>query len=148
MTTKPTIRKQAQRAIPLNGEKCSNCGSLTSLTRHHQDYSKPLDVVIMCRSCHSKHHGKESSLKPKKCQICGSAFTPARSDRAMICSNPECLKAIGKLSASKRWENRDSTATCQNCGLTFAKKRARQTACSRSCANKIAWRKRQCSTDQ
>lgn len=45
MLNKTTIRKQAQRAVPLNGEKCSKCGSQTGLTRHHEDYSKPLNVV-------------------------------------------------------------------------------------------------------
>lgn len=46
------------RIVPL-GEKCEDCGMTTKqLHRHHPDYSKPLDVVILCIKCHERvHHG-------------------------------------------------------------------------------------------
>ena len=38
-------------------ENCETCGVLdTWLQRHHDDYSKPLEVRWLCRSCHQKHH--------------------------------------------------------------------------------------------
>lgn len=33
--------------------QCSNCDSPDRLDGHHNDYSKPLDVVWLCRPCHS-----------------------------------------------------------------------------------------------
>lgn len=42
---------------------CVCCGRSENVDGHHEDYSKPLDVIWMCRSCHMKHHrgnhGKE-----------------------------------------------------------------------------------------
>jgi hypothetical protein len=38
------------------GKFCERCGSANSLERHHPDYSEPLEVMTLCRSCHSKLH--------------------------------------------------------------------------------------------
>jgi hypothetical protein len=37
---------------------CRDCGSEMS-QMHHEDYSKPYDVVWMCRGCHLKVHAVE-----------------------------------------------------------------------------------------
>lgn len=34
---------------------CEKCGDLNS-QKHHEDYSKPLDVTWLCRKCHLAHH--------------------------------------------------------------------------------------------
>ena len=34
---------------------CSHCGN-KKVEAHHEDYSKPLDVIWLCRSCHRMHH--------------------------------------------------------------------------------------------
>ena len=46
--------------------KCENCGSTASLVRHHPDYSKPLDTVTLCKSCHGKIHRSPLSPDSKK----------------------------------------------------------------------------------
>jgi protein-arginine kinase activator protein McsA len=32
---------------------CSNCGIKTRVEGHHPDYSKPLEVIWLCRNCHN-----------------------------------------------------------------------------------------------
>jgi len=41
----------AHRLVPLD-KQCKICGSTENLQRHHPDYSKPLEVVTLCRTCH------------------------------------------------------------------------------------------------
>ncbi len=40
---------------PLN---CSKCLKECKPEGHHPDYSKPLEVIWLCRQCHNKEHGK------------------------------------------------------------------------------------------
>ena len=49
----------AGRNIPLDST-CVNCGSTSDLARHHPDYSKPLEVTILCRKCHCLLHRMEN----------------------------------------------------------------------------------------
>ena len=37
-------------------ENCTACGQTCTPDGHHSDYSKPLEVVWLCRPCHSKEH--------------------------------------------------------------------------------------------
>jgi hypothetical protein len=37
---------------------CADCGEAAKLDAHHEDYSKPLDVVWICRTCHAARHLK------------------------------------------------------------------------------------------
>lgn len=45
-------RWKAEYYIPL-GNKCEKCGSIENLERHHPDYGKPLEIMTLCRKCHS-----------------------------------------------------------------------------------------------
>ena len=47
---------KAERNIKLDNKKCEFCGDKKDLHRHHLDYSKPLDVIILCRNCHRLIH--------------------------------------------------------------------------------------------
>ena len=40
--------------------KCEKCGNKKAV-RHHDDYSKPLEIRWLCKNCHNKHHGYERS---------------------------------------------------------------------------------------
>jgi len=57
----PTQRKAVDDALnssrKLNAV-CSKCGSAKNIERHHPDYSKPLEFVILCRKCHRALHNK------------------------------------------------------------------------------------------
>jgi hypothetical protein len=37
---------------------CADCGCSSEIQAHHADYSKPLDVIWLCRTCHNRRHGK------------------------------------------------------------------------------------------
>ena len=36
--------------------ECSRCDSEKSIQAHHEDYSKPLDVIWVCQKCHTDIH--------------------------------------------------------------------------------------------
>jgi hypothetical protein len=36
--------------------KCSACHRISPINRHHPDYSKPLETIPLCVSCHKKVH--------------------------------------------------------------------------------------------
>lgn len=54
---KTIARIKARRAVPVPGP-CEQCGSTRNVIRHHDDYSRPLDVRYLCRSCHAFVHGR------------------------------------------------------------------------------------------
>ena len=37
-------------------EECTKCGSVIRVQAHHEDYSKPFDVVWLCEMCHKETH--------------------------------------------------------------------------------------------
>lgn len=45
----------------LIAESCEKCGD-KQVDAHHDDYSKPLCVRWLCRSCHAAHHKAERAL--------------------------------------------------------------------------------------
>jgi hypothetical protein len=51
-----------QRALKtgrLIKKQCEICGNKDSHA-HHEDYTKPLDVIWLCREHHQKHHGRSA----------------------------------------------------------------------------------------
>jgi uncharacterized Zn finger protein (UPF0148 family) len=56
------VQKLALKHVP--AQPCSQCGAAKA-ERHHHDYSKPLDVVFLCRRCHTiwhREHGHGHTL--------------------------------------------------------------------------------------
>lgn len=39
-------------------QPCEVCGTTEQINAHHEDYSKPLDVMWLCAMHHRMHHGK------------------------------------------------------------------------------------------
>jgi len=71
---KKNARSRLQYAVEV-GEMvrptvCPACGLEKFVEGHHEDYSKPLEVIWMCSKCHGKHHAglltKNSLNKARK----------------------------------------------------------------------------------
>lgn len=41
---------------------CASCGTEALLQGHHEDYSKPIEVIWLCDPCHKLKHGKLRDL--------------------------------------------------------------------------------------
>jgi hypothetical protein len=55
------VRNAIRNGRLVKATECSECGSDQLIEAHHEDYSKPLDVVWLCSTCHGrKHSGAES----------------------------------------------------------------------------------------
>ena len=44
-------------------KNCEHCQEEKSLQGHHEDYSKPFDVMWLCTKCHAKRHAYLKSIK-------------------------------------------------------------------------------------
>lgn len=99
-----SVRRKANKSIPAT--VCEKCGTTERLQRHHPDMSKPLDVIILCQTCHKDLHVEAGTwgVGPKKkneCIVCGTMFLPSHS-RVKTCG-PQCLSERGRQNAQKRW---------------------------------------------
>lgn len=43
---------------------CEICGTTENLQRHHPDYNKPKEVIILCKNCHEKVHHRRILMWP------------------------------------------------------------------------------------
>ena len=51
---------KAKRKGLLIAEPCRDCGE-AEVDMHHPDYSRPLDVVWLCKPCHRKEHQEKAA---------------------------------------------------------------------------------------
>lgn len=60
LTTLTTrARNAVERAVAagtLVPEPCEQCGETEKTEAHHPDYTRPLDIVWLCRTCHRQLH--------------------------------------------------------------------------------------------
>ncbi len=50
-----------ERLIPVSKCMCLDCGA-SAKEYHHEDYSKPLDVIPLCYCCHKNRHKSKKNL--------------------------------------------------------------------------------------
>lgn len=50
------VQIAVQRGILVKPKVCEQCKQPNYVYGHHPDYSKPLDVIWLCRECHTKVH--------------------------------------------------------------------------------------------
>jgi integrase len=60
------VRKALASGVLTKPENCEICGLKETLDAHHDDYSKPLEVKWLCRSCHKCNHSGISAPNPHK----------------------------------------------------------------------------------
>lgn len=51
-----TLNHAIEKGLIKRGEECQVCGSRDLIDGHHNDYSKPLDVIWLCRKHHYQRH--------------------------------------------------------------------------------------------
>lgn len=62
----PEVARVARLSTEISpNSKCAKCGRTESLVRHHPDYDKPKEFVILCQSCHLKSHKRGFDLEDK-----------------------------------------------------------------------------------
>lgn len=66
-------KRRAQNAVSYALRKgllvkgpCAKCGTNEDICAHHEDYSKPLEVMWLCRSCHVRRHEPQLSRGPRR----------------------------------------------------------------------------------
>ena len=42
---------------------CEVCKSKEIVEAHHEDYNKPLEVLLLCKPCHVKYHSHKKTLQ-------------------------------------------------------------------------------------
>jgi hypothetical protein len=62
---KNSIHQQANRKIKLDkNSKCEKCfKNNIRLIRHHHDYNKPTDIIILCDKCHRDWHKNNKAVE-------------------------------------------------------------------------------------
>ena len=50
------VRKAVRKGDLLKPENCSSCNKIGKVNAHHNDYTKPLEVVWLCHKCHKEVH--------------------------------------------------------------------------------------------
>jgi hypothetical protein len=54
------VRYALQTGKIIKPKECSACHLQLKLQGHHEDYSKPLEIIWLCQQCHDhKHHGEK-----------------------------------------------------------------------------------------
>ena len=51
------VKRELIKRTIVRPDNCSKCGKECKPQGHHDDYSRPLDVVWLCRACHRERHG-------------------------------------------------------------------------------------------
>lgn len=51
-----TVRDALKSGKLQRPDDCSSCSKKTAVDAHHYDYTKPLDVIWLCRQCHIGLH--------------------------------------------------------------------------------------------
>lgn len=51
-----TLNLAVRRGVLVRPSQCAYCGEQKPVVGHHDDYTKPLNVIWLCRKCHLQRH--------------------------------------------------------------------------------------------
>ena len=127
MLTNSNHRTLHNESVKRPNKKCPNCGKI-----FHPRHA----INIYCsENCFRESQQKEKTKRLKNCLVCGKEFF-AKTKKQLYCSK-SCASVI------KNNYKRLKEKICPICGKIFKPKRlSRVKTCSRSCALKLAWQKR------
>ncbi len=54
------VNRSVRLGVLTRPESCQKCGIKTKTQGHHEDYSKPLEVMWLCTRCHGAQHRAET----------------------------------------------------------------------------------------
>ena len=91
------LQYHAQRMVKLalyhgdlvRSNTCSYCQSSECVTNaHHEDYSKPLDVIWLCPTCHYNIHRHDKQFEPRAVKAADRVLQHLKSNPSAINKNP------------------------------------------------------------
>lgn len=56
LRARQTLHNAVSRKKIIKPKACSHCGKKCNPQGHHNDYSKPLEVIWLCHKCHCEEH--------------------------------------------------------------------------------------------
>lgn len=62
------VRKAVKTGQIIKPENCQHCGKTGRIDGHHPDYLKPLEVLWLCRQCHSDQHPRDVERRKFGCK--------------------------------------------------------------------------------
>lgn len=84
--------------------------------------------------------------RTRKCEVCGGFFVQTRRGRQVVrtCGG-ECRRRLLSMVAVEAWARKvprgPNARACVSCGRSFVPSQDRVVSCSRSCGNKVRWRR-------
>ena len=87
---------------------CSVCGTTVRIEAHHEDYTKPLEVIYFCKKHHNEHHfGVNGS---KKCvydsEVVKLRVKSKTMDKIRIVAGNQCRKYTDQINyILNQWVN-------------------------------------------
>jgi len=57
------VAKAIREGVIVKNDYCELCGSNYKVSAHHEDYSKPLDIIWLCDTCHKKVHKEKNAIR-------------------------------------------------------------------------------------
>ncbi len=63
------INYRLRRKKEIVFSKCVYCNSKDNLIKHHEDYSKPFEIIILCKKCHARVHESLINLCPESPRV-------------------------------------------------------------------------------
>jgi len=74
---------------------CTVCGAMKS-EAHHEDYSKPLEVTWLCRTCHKAEHRKTHCINGHEYSAENTYVRPNGDRECRICQAETMRKSLAK----------------------------------------------------